>query len=259
MNAITTRPTGGAAIPETMILPPMPDRFLAHLDRCAAWDDDRVRFSAATPQEREGMLVGPPPVPPAITADERAQTAAALAAVERMMRPATLGEWAVFLAQSNAAACNPQGSEDFGIKVRAIVSKVGDTPIGALTMDTHRRIGGDFFPGPETIRKAAEPSVRRLRATHAALVMMVRDTTALQQAGGAAEGEDAARLEAEKRRHFSDPERIREAAHRARMSRRGPAALAALAASIRHWAPEPDHAALLSLLEPEREAEGAAA
>lgn len=175
------------------------------------------------------------------------------------MRPATLGEWAVFLAQSNAAACNPQGSEDFGIKVRAIVSKVGDTPIGALTMDTHRRIGGDFFPGPETIRKAAEPSVRRLRATHAALVMMVRDTTALQQAGGAAEGEDAARLEAEKRRHFSDPERIREAAHRARMSRRGPAALAALAASIRHWAPEPDHAALLSLLEPEREAEGAAA
>lgn len=213
MTNLTKPATAGATIPETLHLPPLPEAMAIYLRRREAWQAERDRFRDASPAEREAIFVGAAPPVPALDHAGRAHLAAAERALAPLLAPVSAPSLAAWLAPINARCCNPQGAEDFRIKVAALHDALRDLPGGAFTAEARRRVAGDFFPGPDAIRRAVAPEARRLRLMAAGITSASRDTAS----GGEAHPSPAER-EAQDRRDWSDAARVRLSIEHARGS-----------------------------------------
>lgn len=170
MNDLATVRTanGVPAIPPHLPLPPMPATVASYLRGAEAHVAERARFAAATPEQREGQHLMPPRLP-VLTTNEAAEARRLAAGMAGAMAPVSLATLRAWLAPVNAASRNPQGREDFEVRVAGIHAVCDDLPAGAFTTDA-RRLLPAFFPAGADVREAVAPGAGRLRAAHAALL-----------------------------------------------------------------------------------------
>lgn len=160
MNAITHRQQ-----PSIPALPPEEPR----LSRALAG----AVHAALNPVLGKGMFGDDDPghrsPPPLLAAPEWEEAQRAADALDAMLHPVTPGIVAAWLMPINLAARNPQSTEQFELRARAIAELVADLPAAAFTAEARRKLGTGFFPSAQDVREAVEPVAGEWRRKRDAL------------------------------------------------------------------------------------------
>jgi len=152
-----------SSVPARLPVPPLPDAVRIYLRALETERADRVRFAAASPDDRERIHVAAAMVPILSDADRTAAEAAARA-IHGETSPIDLRAFLAWLEPVNAAVRNPQPREDFAARARGLYQMLDDLPRGAFTADARRALPA-FFPSAADIRSAVEPGANLMLAT----------------------------------------------------------------------------------------------
>lgn len=165
MNHVAKR--GHEAVPERLQMPSLPDAVRIYVNAAQTEAEQRARFIAASPEERERMHVSPAMVP-VLSERDRSDAEAAAQAIQAQLAPISLAAFRAWLAPVNAAVRNPQEEDEFALRCSGMHMLLDDLPRGAFTAEARRKLPA-FFPSAQDIRDAVEPGGKRLLATQRAI------------------------------------------------------------------------------------------
>lgn len=151
MTALTQRRSPGATIAAIVPADPKMPTAVSHaLSRALEPVTGRGRYGEDDP----GFAMTPPALS---EADWRAAREGAAHFDALLAEPVTRDHLASWLMPVNAASRNPQGPQEFLLRVEGIASMLDDLPAAAFTHETRRRLATGFFPSHEDIRAVIQP------------------------------------------------------------------------------------------------------